>query len=219
MLEHKNHTPTPSKSRHIPNYRNEELNKCNVARNLFNANAVGVSIVKIDRILVMERNGLENLGVSERDVRNVIDKKRRLKMQGGDANAMLEHFDKIVANNKNFYHRYWCRAAYEEFGDVVSFDSTYLTNKSELPFTNFIGVNYHGQTILLGCALVSHEDVETFTWLFSTWLLCMNGKVLGGILTDQDTAIRKTLSVVMPQSRHRWCIWHILKKFSEKLGM
>ncbi|KAL2923819.1 Protein FAR-RED IMPAIRED RESPONSE 1 [Bienertia sinuspersici] len=235
VLEHKNHTPTPSKSRHIPKYRNEELKKCNVARNLFNANAAGVSIAKIHRTLAMERNGIENLGVSERDVRNVIDKKRRLKMEGGDANAMLEHFDKMVAVNQNFYHRYrldddgnlkdvmWvdvrCRAAYEEFGDVVSFDSTYLTNKSELPFTNFVGVNHHGQTILLGCALVSHEDVETFTWLFSTWLLCMNGKAPGGILTDQDAAMRKALSVVMPQSRHRWCIWHILKKFSEKLGM
>ncbi|KAL2899693.1 Protein FAR1-RELATED SEQUENCE 8, partial [Bienertia sinuspersici] len=115
---------------------------------------------KIHRTLVMERNGLENLGVSERDVRNVIDMKRRLKMQGGDANAMLEHFDKMVADSQNFYHRYrlyddgnlkdvmWvdarCRAAYEEFGDVVSFDSTYLINKSELPFTNFVGVNHHG---------------------------------------------------------------------------
>ncbi|KAL2935414.1 Protein FAR-RED IMPAIRED RESPONSE 1 [Bienertia sinuspersici] len=106
VLEHKNHTPTPSKSWHIPNYQNEELNKCNVARNLFNANAAGVSIAKIHRTLVMERNGLENVGVSKRDVRNVIDKKRRLKMQDGDANAMLENFDKMVANNQNFYHRY-----------------------------------------------------------------------------------------------------------------
>ncbi|KAL2900383.1 Protein FAR1-RELATED SEQUENCE 2 [Bienertia sinuspersici] len=64
---HKNHTPTPSKSWHIPKYRNEELNKSNVARNLFNANAAGVSIAKIHRTLVMERNGFENLGVSERD--------------------------------------------------------------------------------------------------------------------------------------------------------
>ncbi|KAL2942622.1 Protein FAR-RED ELONGATED HYPOCOTYL 3, partial [Bienertia sinuspersici] len=54
VSEHKNHTPTPSKSRHIPKYRNEELNKCNVARNLFNANAAGVSIAKIHRTLVHE---------------------------------------------------------------------------------------------------------------------------------------------------------------------
>ncbi|KAL2933651.1 Protein FAR1-RELATED SEQUENCE 4 [Bienertia sinuspersici] len=63
VLEHKNHNPTLSKSRHIPKYRNEELNKCNIARNLFNANAVGVSIAKVHRTLIMERNGLENLGL------------------------------------------------------------------------------------------------------------------------------------------------------------
>ena len=41
------------------------------------------------------------------------------------------------------------RAAYEEFGDVVTFDTTYLTNKYDMPFAPFVGVNHHGQSILL----------------------------------------------------------------------
>lgn len=36
------------------------------------------------------------------------------------------------------------RAAWEDFGDVVCFDATYLTNEYELPFANFVGVNQHG---------------------------------------------------------------------------
>ena len=36
------------------------------------------------------------------------------------------------------------RAAYEDFGDVVTFDTTYLTNKYEMPFAPFVGVNHHG---------------------------------------------------------------------------
>ena len=38
-------------------------------------------------------------------------------------------------------------ASYEAFADVVSFDTTYLTNKYDMPFAPFVGVNYHEQTL------------------------------------------------------------------------
>lgn len=65
---------------------------------------------------------------------------------------------------------------YEEFGDIVTIDSIYLVNWYKLPFVTFIGVNHHGQSILLGCGLVSHENIETYVWLFSTWLIAMGGQ-------------------------------------------
>lgn len=40
--------------------------------------------------------------------------------------------------------------AYEEFGDIITFDTTYLTNKYDMPFAPFVGVNHHGHSILLG---------------------------------------------------------------------
>ncbi|XP_048497620.1 protein FAR-RED IMPAIRED RESPONSE 1-like [Beta vulgaris subsp. vulgaris] len=141
----------------------------------------------------------------------------------------------MTEDNQNFFHMHrldefgylkdvlWVdarsRAAYEEFGDVVCFDATYLTNDYDLPFANFVGVNHHGQTILLGCALVSHETTETYEWVFRTWLMCMNGKAPSGFLTDQDAAMRRALANCMPDTWHRWCLWHILTKFSSKLGM
>ena len=51
------------------------------------------------------------------------------------------------------------RTAYQEFGDVITFDTTYLTNKYDMPFAPFIGVNHHGQSTLLGCGLISSEDI------------------------------------------------------------
>ncbi|KAL2896439.1 Protein FAR1-RELATED SEQUENCE 8 [Bienertia sinuspersici] len=60
VLEHKNHTPTPSKSRHIPKYRDEELNKSNVARNLFNANAAGVRTVIGTVAIILEKEADAN---------------------------------------------------------------------------------------------------------------------------------------------------------------
>jgi hypothetical protein len=58
-----------------------------------------------------------------------------------------------------------CRVSYEDFGNMVIFNTTYLTNKYEMSFALFVRVNHHGQSILFGVALISSEDT-TFIWLF-----------------------------------------------------
>ncbi|XP_022885642.1 protein FAR1-RELATED SEQUENCE 5-like [Olea europaea var. sylvestris] len=87
-----------------------------------------------------------------------------------------------------------------------------------MPFVPFVGINHHGQSTLLGCGLVSNEDTDTFVWLFRTWLQCMHGEAPQGIITDQDRAMQKAIEIVFPYTKHRWCLWHILKKLSEKFG-
>ncbi|XP_024046751.1 protein FAR-RED IMPAIRED RESPONSE 1-like [Citrus clementina] len=37
------------------------------------------------------------------------------------------------------------------------------------------------------------------------------------IITDQDPAITKAISETLPNTFHRYCIWHILNKFSDKV--
>ncbi|XP_021729877.1 protein FAR1-RELATED SEQUENCE 7-like [Chenopodium quinoa] len=170
----------------------------------------------------------------QKDLENAVAQKTRLELTEGDANGMIEYFNKISADNQNFFHlcRFgkegalqdvvWVdarsRAAYEEFGDVVCFDSKYLTNKFHLPFAVSVGVNHHRQSILFGCALISREMAETYEWVLRTWLHCMGVKAPISILTDQDPAIRKAVNLTMPESCHRWCIWHILQKFSRYVG-
>ncbi|KAH9648102.1 protein FAR1-RELATED SEQUENCE [Citrus sinensis] len=87
-----------------------------------------------------------------------------------------------------------------------------------MPFAPFFGVNHHGQSILLGCGLISHEDTETFTWLFEMWLSCMSNSPPIGIITDQDKAMQTAITNIFPMTRHRWCLWHIMNKVLEKLG-
>ena len=58
------------------------------------------------------------------------------------------------------------RATYQAFGDVVTFNITYLTNMYKMPFVTFVGVNHHGQTYLLRCNLLSSKDIESFIWFF-----------------------------------------------------
>ncbi|KAG7980357.1 hypothetical protein I3843_05G179200 [Carya illinoinensis] len=103
-------------------------------------------------------------------------------------------------------------------GDVITFDTTYLTNAYKMPFAPFVGVNHHGQPILFGCGLISNEDVHTFEWLFESWLKCMNDQPPNAIITDQDKAMQLAIARVFPSSRHRFCLWHIMKKLPEKFG-
>ncbi|KAF5443904.1 hypothetical protein F2P56_036424 [Juglans regia] len=47
---------------------------------------------------------------------------------------------------------------------------------------------------------------------------CMDGIPPKAINTDQDRAMKNAIAKVFPESRHRFCLWHILKKVPEKLG-
>ncbi|PSR85428.1 Protein FAR1-RELATED SEQUENCE like [Actinidia chinensis var. chinensis] len=87
-----------------------------------------------------------------------------------------------------------------------------------MPFAPFVGINHHGQSTLLGCGLISKEDTESFSWLFQTWITCMWGCAPKAIITDQCMAMKNAIENVFPNTRHRWCIWHIMKKVPEKFS-
>ncbi|KAL4275616.1 hypothetical protein AHAS_Ahas20G0125000 [Arachis hypogaea] len=75
-----------------------------------------------------------------------------------------------VDDDYNFRTALWvdarCRAYY---GDVMSFDTTYKINRHGLPFASFVGVNHHGKSTLLGCALLGNEKIPCFKWVFTQW--------------------------------------------------
>ncbi|XP_027915922.1 protein FAR1-RELATED SEQUENCE 3-like [Vigna unguiculata] len=60
------------------------------------------------------------------------------------------YFEIDFDDNNRISNVFWAdahsRAACEEFGDVVSFDTTYLTNKYDMPFAPFVGVNHHDKS-------------------------------------------------------------------------
>jgi len=110
------------------------------------------------------------------------------------------------------------RIAYKNFGDVVIFYPTYLTNRYKMSFVPFTGVNNHHQSILFGCALLWDETQETFEWLLRTWQEAMFGVMPHTIITDQDAAITNAVANVFPNCAHHFCMWHIEKKIPEYLS-
>ncbi|XP_042396714.1 protein FAR1-RELATED SEQUENCE 4-like [Zingiber officinale] len=177
-LEH-NHILSPGKSRH---FRCNKVLDSAIKRKLELNDQAGITSSKSFQSFVVEAGGYENLTFDERKCRNYISEARRLRLGDGDAEALSTYFCRMQSRNSNFFYVldldgesrirniFWadarCRAAYEYFSDVVTFDTTYLTNSYDMPFAPFVGVNHHGQSILLGCGLLSSEDSTTFIWLF-----------------------------------------------------
>lgn len=105
----------------------------------------------------------------------------------------------------------------QKFWDVVTFDTTYRTNKYSMPFIPVTRVNHHYHSILFGFALIQDETEDTFVWVFESWLQAMNNKALVTIITDQDKAMSNAIAKVLPETHHVLCTWHISNKFPEKL--
>ncbi|XP_058002193.1 protein FAR-RED IMPAIRED RESPONSE 1-like [Hevea brasiliensis] len=207
VISSHNHELEPSMSRLMVAHRSLNMD---MKRRLEANDIAGIRPAKSIRLLEVQAGGPENLSCLSKDCRNFIERKRRLRLGDGDAEAIR----KLLSNILWVHPR--SRAAYEEFNDVVSFDTTYLVNRYKLPFATIVGVNHHGQSILLGCALISHEDVNTFKWLFMTWLEAMEDVHPNSILTDKCESMRKAIREVMPNTRHRFYLWHILCKVPEK---
>ncbi|KAK1267428.1 Protein FAR-RED IMPAIRED RESPONSE 1 [Acorus gramineus] len=192
-----------------------------------------VSTAQTISVMGSESGGYGEIGCTERDVRNYLAKSRD-KLKDYDAELFLNHFKEKKEMSSSYYfayevdeenkltHCFWAdgeaRKAYANFGDVVVFDTTYSTNKYSLICAPFTGVNHHFQSINFGCGLLKDEKIDSFLWLFEKWQEAMGCGPPKALITDQDAAIGAAIAHVFPDVCHRFCIWHIMKKLTEKVS-
>ncbi|XP_068643640.1 protein FAR1-RELATED SEQUENCE 5-like [Aristolochia californica] len=179
-------------------------------------------------------SGVSNNHVTEQDKENYSCQMRELTFARGDVKALIEYFIRKQSENPSFFYAVeidgeehirnvvWVdpksRMAYTHFGDVVTFDTTYVTNKYQVPFAPFVGVNHHGQSVLLGCALLTDQTVSSITWVFQTWLAAMSGHQPRSIITEQDGALQSAVAKVFPGTHHCFSMWHIQEEVLYKLS-
>ncbi|KAF3626031.1 hypothetical protein FXO38_29489 [Capsicum annuum] len=193
ILEH-NHELKPALSHFFPCHR--ELSRT-VKRSLVAYDIAGLRSSKSIRLLEVEAGGPERMS---------------------DAAALHGFFVNMQSKDNFFYsidadntgriqNAVWvhthCRVAYRDFSDVICFDTTYLMDQWSMPFASFIGVNHHNQSILLGCALLTSEDIKTYAFIFRTWLMTMGEISLTAILIDQYESIKAAIREVLPNTIHR----------------
>ncbi|PNT67591.1 hypothetical protein BRADI_3g29324v3 [Brachypodium distachyon] len=193
----------------------------------------GVSPIATMNVLATLNGDPELLPMNDRDLENRRAANLR-EEQVVDVKKLMAFFSEYRTHNPKFYYDiefdsagvvkniFWshasCQANYAEFGDVVTFDTTYRSNFYCMPLGMFVGSNHHLQNVIFGFVLVRDETQKTFEWVFRTFKNCMEGKDPICILTDQDQAMANALQAVFVRTIHRLCRWHMLNKHTESLN-
>ncbi|KAL3834614.1 hypothetical protein ACJIZ3_009350 [Penstemon smallii] len=194
-----------------------------------------IPVRKAYDFLRIESQGRENVGCTQKDMYDAVSRaKKQSIIERSDADQLVEYFMNMTNKEPGFYWNaqrdedkrlvnfffrdYRCRIDYEYFGDVLSVDTTYRTNKYNMICCPFVGINHHWQTVMFGCAFMSNEKESSFEWLFTTFLESMGGKQPETIFTDQCRAMMNAIDTVFPESHHRLCHWHINQNTSNHFG-
>ncbi|XP_073119691.1 protein FAR1-RELATED SEQUENCE 5-like [Henckelia pumila] len=179
------------------------------------AEDVGLKQKSTFQLSSIHAGGRDGLGYTILDAKNYIRSKRQRSMVYGEIGSLMRYFQQQLSKNPSFYHanqmdleeqitNVFCTDArmlidYEYFGDVVSLDTTYCTNRAHRPLAIFSGFNHHRGTVIFVARHTRKKRPLT-------------------IFTDQDQAMAKALHEVMPEIFHGLCTWHLMQNGIKHLG-
>ncbi|KAF2915592.1 hypothetical protein DAI22_09g046632 [Oryza sativa Japonica Group] len=220
--EHNHNLATRSQAHQLRSQR--KINEAQIA-SVEVAKSVGISTKAAIDLMAKQACGFENLGFTRVDMKNKLYSKRSLQTKQGDTGGVLEYMEKKASEDVKFFYSiqvdedvlitniFWADskmvADYEDFGDVVCFDTTYRKLDDGHPFGLLVGVNNHKKTTVFGAALLYDETANSFVWLFNTFLNVISGKKPKTILPNEDAAMAKAIKIVLPETHHRICVWHM----------
>ncbi|XP_010686164.3 protein FAR1-RELATED SEQUENCE 5-like [Beta vulgaris subsp. vulgaris] len=184
-----------------------------------------------------EAGGIQSVGHTLTDHLNYISRKKMKEIEGGDAQNVIDNLYQRQQKDQDHFFRFklgggdkgnkltaifWRDSQmmedYKIYGDVIVFDTTFRTNKYNLICAPIVGINNHWQNVMFGCAFIANETQETFEWVLNTFKKSMGGLDPISIFTDQDLAMSKAIQKVLPNTRHRLCIWHLIKNAVSRFG-
>ncbi|XP_031099741.1 protein FAR1-RELATED SEQUENCE 5-like [Ipomoea triloba] len=209
--------------------------KLDVAQQAFISNCIKSNIgpSKGFRLCKEGAGSYANVGATNMEFHNF---KRDLQayIAGGDGEMIIKKFtqkrevcdgfvfDYHLDTENRLSRLFWAdtisRSNYSLFGDVISFDATYGTNRYSLVFVPFTWVDNHKRCVTFAAGLLTREDSESYMWLLEKFKSGM-GHSPRCVVTDQDPAMKVAIERVLPECRHRFCMWHIMTKVSEKSGV
>ncbi|XP_022023845.1 protein FAR1-RELATED SEQUENCE 5-like [Helianthus annuus] len=91
-----------------------------------------------------------------------------------------------------------------------------LQSRYDMIFVPFTGVDHHKKCVNFGAALLYNETFDSYKWLLEKFLRIHGGKQPRLVLTDQDPTMKQAVSIVLNESVHRLCMWHIITKLPFK---
>ncbi|KAK1561290.1 hypothetical protein QYE76_027245 [Lolium multiflorum] len=195
--------------------------------------SMGIRKHLIMRKFIAGSGSFAGVGFTRKDLYNMCSRERRRLLFDGDATTAIRIMSKRKKRDPEFFfeydvdekgrlkHMFWCdsqsRRDYQDYGDVLVFDSTYKMNKYKMPFVPFVGLNNHRRTTVFGCAILSSENEQTYVWLLKTFLKAMCQQKPKAVITDADAAMIAAIGEVFSGVSHRICSFHIEKNMEMHL--
>ncbi|KAJ9537073.1 hypothetical protein OSB04_029806 [Centaurea solstitialis] len=189
-----------------------------------------IGATQAHNIICQLKGGYDRVGGTKVEYKN-FQRDRNCYIGDSDANLFVRKMNnrKLYIPNFSFEYNsdggllkyaFWAddtaKQNFQEFGDIVSFDATYRTNKYCMVFVPFTGIDNHKNCVTLGAGILDSEDGNAFKWLLKAFLKSF-GKQPKLVVTDQCPAIKQAVREIFKESRHRFCMWHISEKLPAKV--
>jgi hypothetical protein len=137
------------------------------------ADDCGISPKDAHELASKQAGGADKLSYTRIDHKNYLRTKRQRNMMYGEAESILSYFQKKGAENPSFYssmqldcdekitNMFWADAKmlidYAHFDYVITFDTTFGTNKDCRPLGVFVGFNQFRELVVFGAGLLYDE--------------------------------------------------------------
>nr|XP_017217249.1 PREDICTED: protein FAR1-RELATED SEQUENCE 5-like [Daucus carota subsp. sativus] len=171
---------------------------------VFDAAKVNIGCSKTFSLVKEMTGGYANVGATLRDFRN-FDRDLKEFVGERDGQMLIDKFRVMQETSKSFYFAhevdaeghltmlFWAdpvgRRNFEIYGDAVSFDATFDTNKHHIGFAPFTGVDKHDRCLTFAACLLSKEDICHYNWAFKQFVKAM-GRNPVVFITDQCPAMK-----------------------------
>ncbi|XP_035829959.1 protein FAR1-RELATED SEQUENCE 5-like [Helianthus annuus] len=133
---------------------------------------LNLGLVKAFQIMRKRYGGFENVSATVDDCKNF---RKRI-------NSYIGEYDADMLN-------------YIEFGDVISFDATFKTNRYKMVFVPFTGIDNHCRNVTVSAGLLASESIESYKWLLNSFLKSF-GRQPNVVVTDQDPTMKQAIEEV-----------------------
>ncbi|KQK18518.1 hypothetical protein BRADI_1g43021v3, partial [Brachypodium distachyon] len=194
-LDHNHELSPPDEARFLRSHKQMTEEEKLIIRTF---NAVKLPTRKIMSILASYRGGIKAVPYNKKYVSNYRTAIRKVNSKN-DMMQVSDYFRKRQAQDPTFY----CAIKLDKNSTVESL--FWADGKARQLYEAY-----------------ENETIETFKWLFETFIHCMNDKQPVSIITDQDgifptdVAMKQAICQVFTSATHRNFLWHIKKKAEDR---
>ncbi len=167
------------------------------------------------------REGGDGADIVMKDIYNARQKIRADALNGRTPiQALVSHFstDDFVWHEKhdnNVTHLFFSyRKALDLFcyPEVLLIDSTFKTNRFNMPLCNIVEIAAVNTTFFVGFAFLRSEQQADFTWALQKLSAAAGSSHKPAVVVmDRNLLLMNSVAQVFPTSKHLLCTWHIDK--------